>query len=160
MATTTAWTSLYQHVLTQRLGLEVDVTDIPAAGALAYLKVRTGAGWIFGFCSDPDTRPHYLQIRFGMAYGDHTDVLTASPQLMTQLCHRFTLEADAVKVVPRSATACSYLVETYLAAPGALPDPDLLTALVPAWVTALIETHRAVRTEIEAAALYTAQPGD
>ena len=51
-------------------------------------------------------------------------------------------------------------LETYLAAPGALPDPDLLTALIPTWLTTLLTTHQAVATEIEAAALYATTPGD
>lgn len=158
MATTAAWTTLYSRILTDRLGLEVTPLDLP--GPDTHLKVCDGAGWTFVFSTNPSITPHYLSINFGVCYDEYAETLTAQRHLMLQLGQRFNHQADVVKVLPASPTDCTYLIETYLAAPGALPDPDLLTALIPTWLTTLLTTHQAVATEIEAAALYATTPGD
>lgn len=147
MATTIAWTTIYRTAL-DRLGLDVTTHD-------DHLRVATGAGWVFHLSTDPDERPHYLQIAFPVSYSSHNELLSGRHDLMATLATHLTAETDTVKAIATGPTRCLYLIQTHLAPPGSLPHPDLLTALLPTYLSLLTAAHHDLVTELEAATLYT-----
>ncbi|GGB81431.1 hypothetical protein N798_00210 [Knoellia flava TL1] len=148
MATRTAWTQLYMDVLHHRLGLN-------AVAEPGHLHVTDGSDWHYLLATDPDTTPHHLQISFPVSYGGF-DVLDTQPRLMGSIGIRLNTATDLVKVAPTSPTGCLYIIHAHLAAPGTLPSPDLLAALLPSWFALLVDAHQQLLTEIEAATLYSA----
>ena len=149
MATTAAWNNRYVPILRDTLGLRVEVHP-------DHLRVLTGSGLHYRLSTDPDTTPHSLDIAFHISLRPHTELLNSHPQLLTDIATRLTASTPLVKVLPTGDTRCVLLIQTALAIPGTLPEPHLLTALLPVHLDTLAEAFHDLHTELEAAALYTA----